>query len=194
MEEWQPGSVVRTGNQLHEDGADVRRRVSEPRHTGSVVFGHLVHRELLARPTGYHAGKWGETMIRSDSHDLLRLQRLVAEFCEARDWGKFHDPKNLSMAVAVEAGELMDHFRWIHSDHATKLLDDPTSRSEIVDEVADIQILLLEFAHVTGIDLALAVESKLLKNATRYPVHLARGNATKHDRLLGDDPVPGRTD
>jgi NTP pyrophosphatase (non-canonical NTP hydrolase) len=125
--------------------------------------------------------------MKPESHDLRHIQQRVVEFSEARDWGKFHDPKSLSMAVAVEAGELMDHFRWVSSDKAMDVLDDPTSKSGVEDEVADVLILLLEFAHVTGIDLAEAVDIKLRKNGARYPIHLAKGVATKHDRL-----APGR--
>ena len=122
--------------------------------------------------------------MKPESHDLRHLQQRVVEFSEARNWGKFHDPKNLSMAVAVEAGELMDHFRWVSNDMAMGVLDDPASKSGVQDEVADVLILLLEFAHVTGIDLAEAVEMKVRKNEARYPIHLAKGVATKHDRLV----------
>jgi NTP pyrophosphatase (non-canonical NTP hydrolase) len=87
-----------------------------------------------------------------DSRDLHHLQRLVADFCAARDWGQFHDPKNLSMAIAVEAGELMDYFRWVSNADASAVLADERSRAGIEDEVADVLILLLEFANVTRID------------------------------------------
>jgi NTP pyrophosphatase (non-canonical NTP hydrolase) len=128
----------------------------------------------------------------ADTHDFRRLQRLVLDFSNARDWAKYHDPKNLAMAVAVEAGELMDHFRWIANDQANSVLEDHTSRAGVQEEVADVLILLLEFAHVSGIDLAEAVEMKLQRNADRYPVHLARGNATKHHRLGTNQGGQGR--
>lgn len=128
------------------------------------------------------------------SHDLRRLQRLVREFTEAREWERFHDPKNLAMAVAVEVGELMDHYRWVSNEQSHSVMADPTSSTQVRDEVADVFILLLEFANVTGVDLAEAVESKLARNAERYPVELARGNSTKHNRLKRSDtgnPSPG---
>lgn len=133
-------------------------------------------------PTPLGSSQWGSQMT-SESHDIRQLQRAVKEFCDARDWGKFHDPKNLSMAIAVEAGELMDHFRWVDNSGSIAVLSDATSRLGVEEEVADVLILLLEFANVTRIDLAHAVERKLEKNAVRYPVELARGNAIKHDRL-----------
>ncbi len=121
-------------------------------------------------------------------HDLRRLQRLVREFGEAREWGRFHDPKNLAMAMAVEVGELMDHYRWIANEESHSVMADSSSGAQVKDELADVLILLLEFANVTGVDLAAAVEAKLARNAERYPVELARGNATKHDRLRGGGP------
>jgi NTP pyrophosphatase (non-canonical NTP hydrolase) len=115
--------------------------------------------------------------------DIARLQEKILAFTAERDWQQFHDPKNLAMAVAVEAGELMDHFRWVPNADAHRALDDAKTRAGVEEEAADVMILLLEFAAVARIDIAAAVERKLAKNAARYPVELSRGNATKHDRL-----------
>jgi NTP pyrophosphatase (non-canonical NTP hydrolase) len=117
--------------------------------------------------------------------DLSDLQLRIRRFAEERDWLQFHDPKNLSMAIAVEAGELMDHFRWVVNDRSRQVLDDPRSRAGIEEEAADVLILLAEFADVCGIDLLAAAGRKLEANALRYPVELSRGKATKHDRLGG---------
>jgi NTP pyrophosphatase (non-canonical NTP hydrolase) len=116
---------------------------------------------------------------------LPDLQLRIRRFAEERDWLQFHDPKNLSMAIAVEAGELMDHFRWVANDRSRQVLDDPRSRAGIEEEAADVLILLAEFADVCGIDLLAAAGRKLEANALRYPVELSRGKATKHDRLGG---------
>jgi NTP pyrophosphatase (non-canonical NTP hydrolase) len=115
--------------------------------------------------------------------DIARLQEQILAFAAERDWQQFHDPKNLAMAVAVEAGELMDHFRWVPNAESRRALDDSETRSGVEEEAADVMILLLEFAAVANIDLKAAVERKLAKNAQRYPVALSKGNATKHDRL-----------
>jgi NTP pyrophosphatase (non-canonical NTP hydrolase) len=115
--------------------------------------------------------------------DIARLQEKILAFTAERDWQQFHDPKNLAMAVAVEAGELMDHFRWVPNAQSSAALDDAATRAGVEEEAADVMILLLEFAAVAKIDIAAAVERKLAKNAARYPVELSRGNATKHDRL-----------
>jgi len=123
--------------------------------------------------------------IRAMQHasDIARLQEKILAFAAEREWQQFHDPKNLAMAVAVEAGELMDHFRWVRNDDALRALDDAKTRAGVEEEAADVMILLLEFAAVAKIDIAAAVEQKLAKNAARYPIALSKGNATKHDRL-----------
>jgi NTP pyrophosphatase (non-canonical NTP hydrolase) len=115
--------------------------------------------------------------------DIAALQEKILAFAAERDWQQFHDPKNLAMAVAVEAGELMDHFRWVRNDASARVLDDAATRAGVEDEAADVMILLLEFAAVARIDLVQAVERKLARNAERYPVELSRGRSTKHDRL-----------
>ena len=115
--------------------------------------------------------------------DIARLQEQILAFAAEREWQQFHDPKNLAMAVAVEAGELMDHFRWVSNAQSMHALDDATTRAGVEEEAADVMILLLEFAAVAKIDITAAVERKLAKNAARYPVALSKGNATKHDRL-----------
>ena len=117
------------------------------------------------------------------SSDLAALQRKILRFAAARDWQQFHDPKNLAMALGVEVGELMEHFRWLRSGEALAALSDPRTRSEVEDEIADVTILLLEFASVCGIDIIAAADRKLARNEERYPVTLSRGSAKKHTRL-----------
>jgi len=131
-------------------------------------------------------GRMSQPMSQPESReksDISRLQDAITRFAAERDWHQFHDPKNLSMAIAVEAGELMDHFRWVRNDDALKVFDDPRARAEVESEAADVMILLLEFATVCGIDIAAAVERKMARNAERYPIDLSKGRAVKHDRL-----------
>lgn len=127
------------------------------------------------------------TPRRPADSDLAALQQKILRFAAARDWQQFHDPKNLAMAIGVEVGELMDHFRWLRSDEAIAALQDPQTRAEVEDEVADVTILLLEFASVCGIDIIAAAHNKLARNEERYPADLSRGSAKKHTRL-GDAP------
>jgi dCTP diphosphatase len=130
----------------------------------------------------------------TETDRLDRLRKAILAFTEERDWSQFHDPKNLAMAIGVEAGELMDHFRWTSNEMASSQLEDSTTRSGVEDEVADVLILLIEFAHVCGIDPIEAAERKLACNANRYPVTLSKGRAVKHDRLHRDGRgLPGPT-
>jgi len=111
------------------------------------------------------------------------LRERVLAFARARDWEQFHYPKNLSMALAAEAGELMEHFLWTESKASAMALTDPVKREKIEDELADVVIYALEFANIGGIDLARAIETKLAKNAAKYPVEKARGRSDKYTEL-----------
>jgi len=75
------------------------------------------------------------------------LRRGISDFIRERDWEQFHDPKNLAMAIATEAAELMEHFRWVKNDDALALLAEPIKRAEVADELADILAFLLSFAN-----------------------------------------------
>jgi len=99
---------------------------------------------------------------------MARIRRFVAD----RRWGPFHDPKNLAMAVASEAGELCAELRWIASEDADALAREPELHARLTDEAADVAITLLMFCDRAGIDLAAAIPDKLAKNARRYPVLL----------------------
>ena len=103
--------------------------------------------------------------MNSESESILEeLRRFVAE----RDWRPLHTPKNLSMALSIEAGELMEHFQWLTQEQSDSL-DEVTLR-EVADEVADVQIYLLMLADRLGIDIGAAVRQKIVKNALKYPV------------------------
>lgn len=106
---------------------------------------------------------------------LRRLRELVACFVNERDWQRFHDPKNLSMSIAIEAAELMEHFQWLRSDELAGALRNRRLRNEIRDELADITCFVLALANVLELDLAAAVEQKMSKNARKYPVRKFRG-------------------
>lgn len=99
-------------------------------------------------------------------------------FNEARDWGQFHRPKDLAMALSCEAGELLEVFLW---KGETEDVDLRAAR----EELADVLICALNLAARLDIDLLAAVELKVARNAQRYPVEVARGRATKYDRLPG---------
>ena len=114
---------------------------------------------------------------------LAELKAGVLAFARERDWEQFHAPKNLSMALAAEAGELMEHFLWAESQASLAVARDPKKRPAIEAEIADVVIYALEFANICGIDLAAAIETKMAANAKKYPVEKARGRADKYTEL-----------
>lgn len=114
---------------------------------------------------------------------VAELRERVLAFVHERDWEQFHSPKNLSMALAAESGELMEHFLWAESKDSLKLSHDPKKRPAIEEEISDVVIYALEFANICGIDLAAAIERKMAANAKKYPVEKARGRADKYTEL-----------
>lgn len=114
---------------------------------------------------------------------LETLKREIMAFAHEREWEQFHSPKNLSMALAAEAGELMEHFLWATPEASKAVVQDPVKRGDIADELADVVIYALEFSNATGIDLAAAIQSKMAANGKKYPVEKARGRATKYTEL-----------
>ncbi len=112
---------------------------------------------------------------------LERLRTKLAEFAAARDWDQFHNPKNLAMAVAGEAGELIEHFQWLTFEQSAHL--SRATRDEVALECADVLLFLLRLCDKLDIDLAAAAHKKLALNAKKYPVEKSRGRATKYTRL-----------
>ncbi len=111
------------------------------------------------------------------------LKARALAFARERDWEQFHAPKNLAMALAAETGELMEHFLWDTPEASRGKTDDPDRRAKIEEELADVVIYALEFANMTGIDVAAAIERKMERNALKYPVAKARGRSAKYDEL-----------
>src|SRR5438445_13491883 len=106
---------------------------------------------------------------------LADLKSRVLAFARERDWEQFHAPKNLSMALAAEAAELMEHFLWAQPDASREIAREPAKREKIEEELADVVIYALEFANMTGIDVAAVIETKMAANAKKYPVEKASG-------------------
>jgi NTP pyrophosphatase (non-canonical NTP hydrolase) len=111
------------------------------------------------------------------------LKTKILGFARERDWEQFHAPKNLSMALAAEAAELMEHFLWVAAEDSRAVTNDPTKRAKIAEELADVVIYALEFANITQLDVAAAIEAKMTANALRYPVEKSRGRAEKYTEL-----------
>ncbi len=95
------------------------------------------------------------------------LKAVVQQFVDERNWRKFHNAKNLSMSLAIEAAELMEHFQWLTTDEV--VAGEQQDFAEIADELADVTCYALAIANVLKIDLAKAVNSKMVKNRIKYP-------------------------
>lgn len=113
--------------------------------------------------------------------NLTSLARQLQQFADARDWGPFHSPKNLASALIVEAGELLEHFQWLTEDQSRQLT--PEKKQAVAHEMADVLLYLVQLSTVLDIDLMDAAQAKLLLNAQKYPVDLARGHSRKYDAL-----------
>ena len=113
----------------------------------------------------------------ASDHDttVAALRDEIARFIRERDWEQFHDPKNLSIAIATEAAELMEHFRWIKNDPSREHIKDPKVKAEVADEVADVLAFLLSFANAAEIDLTTALRAKMERNAAKYPADQFKG-------------------
>jgi NTP pyrophosphatase (non-canonical NTP hydrolase) len=112
---------------------------------------------------------------------VAALREAWARFVAERDWGQFHSPKNLVMALAVEAAELMEHFLWIDNDASRDLAGDPAVRERVADELADVTGVVLALCNALDLDLSDAIAHKMAKNVLKYPVEKSRGRYRVED-------------
>lgn len=110
--------------------------------------------------------------------ELRALRDRLRRFAAERDWDQFHSPKNLAMALIVEAAELVEHFQWLSESASTALT--PEKRAEVADECADVLIYLVRIADKLEIDLVAAAGRKMDRNETRYPATKVKGSARKY--------------
>jgi NTP pyrophosphatase (non-canonical NTP hydrolase) len=113
--------------------------------------------------------------------ELETLRDQVRDFARERDWEQFHSPKNLAMALAGEAGELLEVFQWLTEEQSRSL--DERSLAAASEEIADVLLYLVRLADRLGVDPLAAARKKLVANALKYPVDKARGSARKYDAL-----------
>nr|WP_206210560.1 nucleotide pyrophosphohydrolase [Streptomyces sp. SID10362] len=98
------------------------------------------------------------------------MRRRLAEFAAARDWQPYHTPKNLAAALSVEASELLEIFQWLTPEQSARVMTDPDTAHRVRDEVADVLAYLLQFCEVLGVDPLAALEAKIERNESRFPV------------------------
>lgn len=112
---------------------------------------------------------------------LAELRERVRQFAAERDWFQFHAPKNLAIALSVEAAELLEHFQWLSEDASRRLGADDLHK--VREELADVLIYLVRLADELGVELTAAARDKLETNARKYPVERARGTSRKSSEL-----------
>jgi len=116
-------------------------------------------------------------MLRDMNADIDSLRERLRAFALERDWGQFHSPKNLACALSIEAAELLEHFQWMTEEQSRAPAD--AQREQIAQEAADVLLYLIQFADQLGIDLLAAADRKMVLNAAKYSVDIARGSSRK---------------
>ncbi len=110
------------------------------------------------------------------------IQKKLRAFAKARKWEPFHSPKNLAAALSVEASELLEIFQWLTEEQSHRITADKKEMAHVKEEMADVLLYLLRLADVLGVDLEKAAQEKMKKNAQKYPVTAAKGNAVKYTK------------
>ncbi len=118
-----------------------------------------------------------------DSAKLSILKDRVRKFRDERDWSKFHNPKDLSVAISIEAAELLELFLWKDKQTAESVKHNRKQLLSVEEEMADVAIYLLSLSDVLEIDMAKAITNKLRRNALKYPISKFKGKAAKYDEL-----------
>ncbi len=114
-------------------------------------------------------------------NELDSITQRIRAFRDARDWKKFHNPKNLACSISIESAELLEHFQW-------KTLEESAAyavkkREALSEEIADVGIYLIAMADNLGIDLLMAIDRKLAINEQKYPIEKSKGSAAKYTEL-----------
>jgi len=112
---------------------------------------------------------------------IEELTKKIIAFRDARDWKQFHAPKDLAISLSLEAGEVLEHFQWKNKEEVEEYIK--TNKSDIGEELADVLYWVLLMGYDLKIDMSEALEKKILKNETRYPVEKVKGKHTKYNKL-----------
>jgi NTP pyrophosphatase (non-canonical NTP hydrolase) len=131
--------------------------------------------------TGLEAARGEEKRVPDATTTVSELRAGMAAFVHEREWEQFHSPKNLAMALAAEAAELMEHFLWIDNDASRAVVADAGRREEVADELADVAGVMFALCNALDIDLSDATARKMAKNVLKYPVEKCRGRYRVED-------------
>lgn len=114
--------------------------------------------------------------------NLDEIRKKLAAFAAERNWDQFHTPKNLSMALAAEAAELLEIFQWLTDEQSREIASNENEMAQVREEIADVMIYLIRLADKLDVDIEEAVLDKIELNEKKYPVELAKDNATKYNK------------
>lgn len=114
-------------------------------------------------------------------NNLAEITKRIVAFRNARDWKQFHNPKDLSLSLVLEAAEVMEHFQWKNKEEIEKYVVE--AKGEIGEELADVLYWVLLMSHDLDIDVLAALDKKMKKNEAKYPVEKAKGKHTKYNKL-----------
>jgi len=118
---------------------------------------------------------------KNNSPDLDGIMEKIIKFRKARDWEKFHNPKNLAISISLEASELLEHFQWLNFQESIKYAKD--HKEEISREISDIIVYLLYLSHDLDIDLLDSVDKKISENDSKYPIDKSKGKSLKYNQI-----------
>ena len=109
-----------------------------------------------------------------DAHTTVdELRQMIREFVSERNWERFHAPKNISMALAIEASELMEHFQWMEGERSRLIAEEPELMQAVRDEIADVVCYAMAMCNELNVDLATCMREKMVKNRQKYPLDQA---------------------
>lgn len=112
---------------------------------------------------------------------IEKLQEIIKEFCDKREWNQFHNPKELAIGISTEANELLELFRFKTEEQMCEMLKKESGKEDIEDELADVFYFVLRFAQMNNINLEKALENKIKKNSEKYPIQLVKGKNLKYN-------------
>ncbi|MCP3941872.1 MAG: nucleotide pyrophosphohydrolase [Desulfobacteraceae bacterium] len=115
---------------------------------------------------------------------IKQIQKQLQKFADERDWNQFHNPKNLAIALSIEASELLEKFQWLNMEQSENIVADPVKKHEIGEEIADVAMYLFRLADRLDIDIEEVVDNKIEKNAIKYPAEKVRGSSKKYDEYV----------
>lgn len=110
--------------------------------------------------------------------EILELQKKIRDFCSARDWDQFHNPKDLALSLTLESAEVLEHFQWKNDAEMAEHI--ANHKDDVAEEISDVLYWVLRMADKLDIDIVDAFNKKLAKNDAKYPVQKARGNHKKY--------------